>query len=514
MELTENLLVVGSDQGRASSPGAIFVYRRNGTSWSSEQVLSDISDFSANRSFGSDVAVSSDEQHIFVGAPSDANGEHGAVFVYNNVQGAGWQLSSKLVAPDGETLDLFGGTVEVSGDNLAVAAYRTDDRGFDSGSVYMFRHQPTGGWTQVDKLTIPDARGSDLFGNILTIQGDLLVVSSVLADLNGNSSQGAVYTFARDPADGHWHYESRLAAPEGSPSDFYGSALAISGDILAVGAYGRSVPGRDEFQPSQGSVYLYRRDANHPSGWKLLQLLKGNDGEAGDWFGRSVAFDGDILMVGAAPFRGVGAAYAFRRGANGIADNWRQVHKFLYSGDTSRPYFGDDVVISPHVVVIAARDDGDIAWKDGAAFIYNRNFDVTAPAHHYDQWRTTHFSSTALLDPSLRDSLWGDHADPDGDNIPNASEYFAGSLPLVPDPISSKPVAAFGDGNLIWTFPTPDDPGVSMIPYVQASTSDLSAWERFYQANMIQGNENQELTISNYLGNEPSRFFRVTLEEE
>ena len=64
----------------------------------------------SNPSFGSDVATT-----------------HGAVHVFRRDDALGWTAAGKLVAPDGVVLDWFGGTLDVSGDHLAVGAYRTND---------------------------------------------------------------------------------------------------------------------------------------------------------------------------------------------------------------------------------------------------------------------------------------------------------------------------------------------------------------------------------------------------
>lgn len=518
LELSENLMVIGSEQDSSFAPGNVHVYRHSDNSWALEQVIryqgtSNVTGFWANRSFGSDIAISDDEQSIFVGAPSDAGTEYGAVIIYEHDATHGWRVSGKLLAPDGEELDRFGGTVEVSGGNLAVAAYRTDDEGFDSGSVYMFRRQANGDWSQVAKLTIPDARPSDLFGNILTIQGDLLVVSSVLADLHGNTSQGAVYTFVRNAVSGTWDYQGRLEAFDGSPGDYFGSALALSGEMLAVGAYGRSVPTREGFSSSQGSVYLYRRATGNDLGWEFVRLVKSDDGKVGDWFGRAVDFDDDMLLVGAAPWKGLGAAYVFRKDGGGIADNWRQVHKFVYEGETGRPFFGDDLAISAHTVVIGARDDDDIAWNHGAAFMFDRDFDDVVPAHHYDQWRNSHFGATALMDLGQRESLWGDAADPDGDGMPNLAEYFSGQHPVERDPRSARPIAVFSGSELSWSLPISTNPQVRASAYLQ-SGADLGSWRRVQSGESTVDQGLLELRIGNLPSFGSKQFFRVAIEED
>lgn len=47
-------------------------------------------------------------------------------------------------------------------------------------------------------------------------------------------------------------------------------------------------------------------------------------------------------------------------------------------------------------------------------------------------WRAAYFSPAILNDPGA-ESIWGDHADPDGDGFPNLMEFWLGSDPFVAD---------------------------------------------------------------------------------
>jgi len=376
-------LVVGSEQGSYAYSGTVHVYQREGGVWKLEQIVSHKETFT-NPSFGSDVALADDERTLFVGAPSDVAPNHGAVHIFRRDDTLGWTAAGKLVAPDGEVLDWFGGTLDVSGGHLAVAAYRTNDMAFDSGSIYMFARQTDGTWSQTQKLTLADGAPSHLFGDSLAIKGTLSVASTATRDVDGFADQGLVHTYQRDSASGQWRPLEPLIAHDGSPTDYFGSALALAGNRLAVGAYGRGVPKSGGIAHDQGSVYIYERDHGQPSGWRFLNLIKSDDGAAGDWFGRSIAFNGETMIVGAPRKKNTGgvetgAAYAFVQNGGGIADNWRQVHKFIYSGNKEAPWFGDDVVISNSDIFIGARRDSQIASDQGSGSPFQLGFHPAGP---------------------------------------------------------------------------------------------------------------------------------------
>jgi hypothetical protein len=56
----------------------------------------------------------------------------------------------------------------------------------------------------------------------------------------------------------------------------------------------------------------------------------------------------------------------------------------------------------------------------------------------YEQWLHQQFSEAELNDPALEASLWGPHADADGDRLENVAEYGLGHDVSIYDPISVR----------------------------------------------------------------------------
>lgn len=97
--------------------------------------------------------------------------------------------------------------------------------------------------------------------------------------------------------------------------DSFGAAVALSGDVLVVGAPRRMV-GLDE---DQGTVTVFRKLSGT---WVHEAELTSPSAAADDWFGRDVALDGELLVVGvprptgpgngrAEVFRWNGSSWAF-----------------------------------------------------------------------------------------------------------------------------------------------------------------------------------------------------------
>ena len=76
--------------------------------------------------------------------------------------------------------------------------------------------------------------------------------------------------------------------------DSFGFAVALDGDTLAVAAR------RDDgVAPNAGRVYLHERDADGTNAWGITSEAADLNGEVGDNFGTAVALDGDTLVIGA-----------------------------------------------------------------------------------------------------------------------------------------------------------------------------------------------------------------------
>jgi hypothetical protein len=119
-----------------------------------------------------------------VGAPREWNTNGnlaGAVYVYVRT-GVGadsvWMQQARLIASDGQEGDYFGFSVSIDGDSIVIGA-QTDDGsiGVDEGSAYVFVRNGTV-WTEQAKLTALDAGSFDLFGTSVSISGDTLAVSA------------------------------------------------------------------------------------------------------------------------------------------------------------------------------------------------------------------------------------------------------------------------------------------------------------------------------------------------
>jgi len=176
-------------------------------------------------------------------------------------------------------------------------------------------------WVQQQTLTAGDGSAGDFFGKALAVSGDTLIVGAHGDDDHGTDS-GSAYVFVR--TSGAWTLQQKLTASDGAAGDNFGYAVALSGDTAVVGAYLADAGGVDA-----GAAYVFGRSGGT---WSLQAKLVASDAVASDHLGAAVAISGRTLLVGAplkksANGNEAGAAYTFAQSGS----IWAQQAKLVPS---------------------------------------------------------------------------------------------------------------------------------------------------------------------------------------
>jgi hypothetical protein len=164
----------------------------------------------------------------------------GAAYVFRGLDTANGTVTqnAKLLASDGAASDLFGFKLSVSGNSALVAAMQDDDKGSNSGSVYLYRglDTATGSVNQNAKLVASDGAASDNFGYSVSISGKVGIVGSWQDDDKGSNS-GSAYLFANlDTATGTINQDVKLLASDGLANDSFGYSVSVDDDAFMIGA--------------------------------------------------------------------------------------------------------------------------------------------------------------------------------------------------------------------------------------------------------------------------------------
>jgi len=189
--ISNETAIVGTplDDDRGTDSGSAYVFERDGNAWTQTAKLL-ASDGQAGDLFGGSVAISGETSIAGAIRDDDMGTDSGSAYVFERVAGV-WSQTTKLTAPDGEADDEFGISVSISGDTALVGARFDDDTGASSGSAYVFE-RVAGVWNQTTKLTAPRGQAADLFGQSLAVHDEFVIVGAYRDDDRGNNS-GSVY---------------------------------------------------------------------------------------------------------------------------------------------------------------------------------------------------------------------------------------------------------------------------------------------------------------------------------
>ena len=298
--------------------------------------------------------------------------DKGGVDVYQ-FDGSYWVRKGRFVGTRLNDAENVGFSVGISEDTIVAGAPSADVNGHvNQGAAYVFAKSGTSWGAQPQQLSAADGTAEDHFGASVAVSGDVIVVGADRAHVGANQDQGKVYAFVRTAMG--WRLEATLRDPNGSPSDFFGAAVALSGSTAIVGAPQADAPGGVD----QGAVFVFSR-LRTSSGmqWRLEKKLSAADAKTGDYFGSSLAAVGDTAVVGAMRKDGVaadeGAAYVLSR----KADGWSQDKKLTAPSPAVGDLFGSSVAVYGGVVMVGAYGHDfpgtptrGLKVDQGAAYVY------------------------------------------------------------------------------------------------------------------------------------------------
>lgn len=277
--------------------GAVYIFARDGAGWVQRGELT-ASDARLGDHFGQSIAL--DGNRLIVG--STGGEDHpGAAYVFERA-GEDWVPRATLAPEDIDSDDGYGLAVGLSGDVAVVGAPSVDNQ---AGAAYVFRRDADGTWSQTARLEGSESDDGGQFGIDVAADGERIFVGAP----GQNGETGGVYVFQRDRAADQWIESVLLEGRITEEGGRYGAALDLDGSELVVG-----VP---RFANRVGGAIVYREDPS-TGNWQGLALLLPFTATNAPSFGSAVAVSGADVWVGA-PQGNIllGSAYRFVRGPEG-----------------------------------------------------------------------------------------------------------------------------------------------------------------------------------------------------
>ncbi len=254
--------------------GSAYIFERNASgTWVEVQKIV-ASDRAQGDEFGQSVSIHGN--YALIGASYDHKDENGgavlddagSAYLFERDGNGTWNQVQKLVAADRGMMDRFGYSVAINNDFAMIGSHfdDEDENGgntiSNSGSVYMFKNNGNGTWTQAQKLVASDREVDERIGFSVTMSGNLAIAGSQWGDhdqTGGNMlvNAGSSYIFELD-GNGVWNETIKMTASDRDANDLFGTTVAVSGYQIVVGAYNEAEDDNGgNTQTGAGSAYIF-----------------------------------------------------------------------------------------------------------------------------------------------------------------------------------------------------------------------------------------------------------------
>lgn len=272
--------VVGAPARTAvyANAGVFYLLQRLGGAWSVIATFEELATTSPGRALGSALAIG--DELMAVGAPGQSY--VGVAYVYAYSQTDGWVLQAPVASPVPALYARFGTAVGVSGGQALIG--ETPVTLPAMGDVFQGKthvYAAAADWAVTQTLAPQDGEAGDRFGFAIAVDGD----TAVIAAPGKEAARGAVYVFTRS-AEVWTEAKKLVIAGDRVASDFFGHSVAIAGDRVLVGAYGR--------YGQLGAAYLFVREDGV---WTQTQELTAETPMLAEVFGGRVALTDEHALV-------------------------------------------------------------------------------------------------------------------------------------------------------------------------------------------------------------------------
>ncbi len=235
--------------------------------------------------------------------------------------------------------DSFGDAVAISDDYILIGGQGADS---NRGDVYLYIKGTGAIWTAYSGNPITPAlrTANDYFGCAVAISGDALIIGAE----GDNNKTGAIYIFEKNDETELWEESQKLLASDGNINDQFGEAISASGVYFVAGA---SLAESADGDINAGAAYVYK----YGTSWGEVDKLVSVDETTpeGDHFGESVDINGDYIIIGSPEARSTGVADIFYK-----KRSWGHLKKIVGSDSLVDDTFGTAVSISGRFALVGA----------------------------------------------------------------------------------------------------------------------------------------------------------------
>ena len=173
----------------------------------------------------------------------------------------------------------------IEGTTLVIGAEAWDYLGERKGKAFVYKYDGSQ-WRRTQELQPAGLRRFDRFGAAVALSEDVLIVGAPGVGTPG-PFHGAVFIYEKNGTCWELKNLFRNELDSVGPSAFLGESLAVSGRTVVAGA--------SSADSLRGEVWVFERG---DTDWRHTEVLVDPTPTVGDQFGKSVSIWGDTIVVG------------------------------------------------------------------------------------------------------------------------------------------------------------------------------------------------------------------------
>ena len=240
-----NRIVVGANQDTVQGntyKGKVYLYGRNGNTYSLEQVIPNPEYTGAGGDFGTSVAISSDGNRIVIGFPGNyyttgGNWNSGSYYIYTRNTSTGvWSSLQEINPTDQRNSDGMGYVADMTSDGQYIIIGSSEYLGNSVGRAWVYKWNGSS-YALWESITSPTGATYAYFGNWISVSpnGTYLAVGHYL-DATGATGAGSIYVYTWNGTQFTATTPKKIPNPTPASNERFGMRIAIAdnGSLIAT----------------------------------------------------------------------------------------------------------------------------------------------------------------------------------------------------------------------------------------------------------------------------------------
>ncbi len=373
VSIYKDIAIVGvpGDDVNGKDSGAAFLFAKKSNKQGKWEKIKELRphDGAIRDFFGSSVSINNDIIVVGAKGDDDLNGPNiGAAYIFSKHEGGfnNWGELTKIIGSESTARSQFGSSVSIS-DNIVIVGSAFTNQNNNNEIVFLFAKDKGGvnKWGQIKKIESNDFGFGDNLGISVSISGDTAIIGAGQSDRRANKI-GSAYIIGKDSGgQDNWGLIKHIKPSNEDYIPNYGRSVSIHNQVVIVGAISK------EGTKNGGAAFIYSKNSGGINNWGEVKMIKSSAPREYDQFGIAVSISDDTAIVGAMGNDLKGEVYVFYKNSGGT-DNWGEVDIINGNDSNEVNLFGRSLAINGNTVLVGAHGDQQGGHFSGSSYVFHR----------------------------------------------------------------------------------------------------------------------------------------------